>query len=207
MNWDSDGRLWIASSNTYPQVNPEDVAASLEAQIAKAKKDAPSAGNDKIIIVEDPGHTGKAVKSTVFAEGLLIPTGVAPFQDAQGHWGCYVGAEHRNWCSSWTPRARARRIDGGSSFRALGRKTPITSCIRSAGGPTVGSISINRSTSIPTSKLPGAWCGSIPAASFPGIHARNGSKCTTKASAIPGGTPGTSGARNSSPTAREAFRA
>ncbi len=92
MNWDSEGRLWVASSSTYPQVNPEDVAASLASDLAKAPKDAPSAGNDKIIILEDPDHTGKATKSTVFAQGLLIPTGVAPFQDAQHHWGCYVGA-------------------------------------------------------------------------------------------------------------------
>ncbi len=92
INWDSDGRLWVASSNTYPQVNPEDVAASLEAQVAGAKKDAPATGNDKILIIEDPDHTGKATKSSVFADGLLIPTGVAPFRDAQGHWGCYVGA-------------------------------------------------------------------------------------------------------------------
>jgi len=92
MNWDSEGRLWIASSSTYPQVNPEDVAASLASDIAKAKKDAPSAGNDKILIIEDPDHSGKAAKSSVFAEGLLIPTGVAPFRDANGHWGCYVGA-------------------------------------------------------------------------------------------------------------------
>ncbi len=92
MNWDSDGRLWIASSNTYPQVNPEDVAASLASDASKAKKDAPSAGNDKILIIEDPDHTGKATKSTVFAEGLLIPTGVAPFRDPSGQWGCYVGA-------------------------------------------------------------------------------------------------------------------
>ncbi|HEY2343887.1 MAG TPA: GDSL-type esterase/lipase family protein, partial [Chthoniobacteraceae bacterium] len=92
MNWDSAGRLWIASSNTYPQVNPEDVAASLEGDLAKAEKNNPATGNDKVLIIEDPGHAGKATKSTVFADGLLIPTCVAPFRDSDGKWGCYVGA-------------------------------------------------------------------------------------------------------------------
>ncbi len=90
MNWDSDGRLWIASSSTYPQVSPEDVAAALAGQIADAK-DAPSAGNDRIIIVEDADHDGKADKSIVFADGLLIPTAVAPYRNARGQWACYVG--------------------------------------------------------------------------------------------------------------------
>ncbi len=92
MNWDSEGRLWIASSNTYPQVNPQDMASSIAADLAKSGKSGPSAGNDKIIILEDPDHSGKATKSTVFADGLLIPTGVAPFRNSQGHWACYVGA-------------------------------------------------------------------------------------------------------------------
>ncbi len=113
MNWDPQGRLWVASSNTYPQVNPEDVAASIAEGIAGGAEgrasrveglssappppDAPgaagipkpsilgarpsafpSAGNDKIMILEDTDHDGVADKSTVFADGLLIPTGVAP---------------------------------------------------------------------------------------------------------------------------------
>jgi putative heme-binding domain-containing protein len=90
MNWDDTGRLWIASSSTYPQVNPEDVAASLAKDIADSKGH-PSAGNDRIIVVSSSKPGGPPDKSTVFAEGLLIPTGVAPFRDAQGHWGCYVG--------------------------------------------------------------------------------------------------------------------
>ena len=60
MNWDAQGRLWIASSALYPMIAPGQAAS------------------DKIIILEDPGHTGKATKSTVFVDGLLIPTGVAP---------------------------------------------------------------------------------------------------------------------------------
>lgn len=68
INFDPKGRLWVASSSVYPQVEPG----------AKA--------DDKILILEDANGDGRAEKSTVFAEGLLIPTGVEP-----GDGGCYVG--------------------------------------------------------------------------------------------------------------------
>ncbi len=85
MNWDAQGRLWVASSNTYPQVNPEDLAAAMAGDAAKP---GPSTGNDKILILEDADRDGRAEKSTIFADGLLIPSAVAP--DNRG--GCYVGA-------------------------------------------------------------------------------------------------------------------
>ena len=68
MHWDSKGRLWVACSWTYPQLKPGDVA------------------NDKIIILEDTDNDGAADKSTVFADGLYLPTGI---EFANG--GCYVG--------------------------------------------------------------------------------------------------------------------
>jgi putative heme-binding domain-containing protein len=68
MNFDPQGRLWVASSEVYPQIEPGQVAT------------------DKIIVLEDTNHDGKAEKATVFAEGLLIPTGLAP-----GDGGVYVG--------------------------------------------------------------------------------------------------------------------
>jgi putative heme-binding domain-containing protein len=67
MNFDPQGRLWVACSETYPHIKPGDKA------------------NDKIIILEDTKGTGKADKVTVFADGLLIPTGVEP-----GDGGAYV---------------------------------------------------------------------------------------------------------------------
>ncbi len=67
MNWDAAGRLWIASSEVYPQIKPGQKA------------------NDKIIILEDTKGTGKADKTTVFADGLLVPTGLEP-----GDGGVYV---------------------------------------------------------------------------------------------------------------------
>jgi len=60
MNFDSTGGLWVASSEVYPQIKPGEVA------------------NDKIIVLRDTNGDGIADKRTVFADGLLIPTGVAP---------------------------------------------------------------------------------------------------------------------------------
>jgi putative heme-binding domain-containing protein len=60
MNWDRKGRLWIASSSTYPQIKPGEKAS------------------DKILVLEDTDRDGKADKTTVFKDGLLIPTGVVP---------------------------------------------------------------------------------------------------------------------------------
>jgi len=85
MNWDTSGRLWVATSNTYPQVNPEDLAAQMSGDAAKF---GPSTGNDKIILLEDTNHDGVAESSRIIADKLLIPSGVAP--DNLG--GCYVGA-------------------------------------------------------------------------------------------------------------------
>nr|HVY70233.1 PVC-type heme-binding CxxCH protein [Verrucomicrobiae bacterium] len=68
MNFDPQGRLWIASSAVYPQIQPGQVA------------------NDKILVLEDTNGDGVADKSTVFADGLLTPTGVEP-----GDGGVYVG--------------------------------------------------------------------------------------------------------------------
>ena len=67
MHWDSQGRLWVACSWAYPQLKPGEVA------------------NDKIIILEDTDDDGMADKSTVFADGLYLPTGI---ELANG--GCYV---------------------------------------------------------------------------------------------------------------------
>ncbi|MFM7070509.1 MAG: PVC-type heme-binding CxxCH protein [Planctomycetota bacterium] len=67
MNFDARGRLWIASSEVYPQIKPGQPAT------------------DKILVLEDTNHDGQADKTTVFADGLLIPTGIAP-----GDGGAYV---------------------------------------------------------------------------------------------------------------------
>ena len=67
MNFDAQGRLWIASSEVYPHIKPGQKAT------------------DKILVVEDQNRDGIADKTSVFVDGLLIPTGVVP-----GDGGCYV---------------------------------------------------------------------------------------------------------------------
>lgn len=67
MNFDPQGRLWVASSEAYPMI--------------EVGQSAP----DKVIVLEDSTGDGVADKSSVFAEGLLIPTGIAP-----GDGGVYV---------------------------------------------------------------------------------------------------------------------
>lgn len=60
INFDPQGRLWVTSCLSYPQIevgqNPD----------------------DKVIILEDSDADGKADKSTVFADGMLMPTGLIP---------------------------------------------------------------------------------------------------------------------------------
>ncbi len=67
MNFDAQGRLWVVSSELYPQIEPGQAAT------------------DKIIVLEDTKGAGRADKATVFADGLLIPTGITP-----GDGGAYV---------------------------------------------------------------------------------------------------------------------
>lgn len=55
MRWDSQGRLWVSCSTTYPHVYPGNEP------------------NDKLVVLEDVDGDGKADKSTVFADDLNIP--------------------------------------------------------------------------------------------------------------------------------------
>lgn len=58
MTWDERGRLWIVGSAIYPHLLPGQEP------------------DDKIFILEDTDGDGEADKSTVFADGLLTPTGL-----------------------------------------------------------------------------------------------------------------------------------
>lgn len=91
MNFDPQGRLWVASSEVYPQIKPGETA------------------NDRVLILEDADGDGKADKTTVFADGLLIPTGVAPGDD-----GAYVADStdlvHFSDPDPKTGKARKKRI-------------------------------------------------------------------------------------------------
>jgi len=58
MNFDAEGRLWLVTSESYPQLAPG------------------SEPIDKVFIIEDADRDGKADKSRMFASGLRIPTGI-----------------------------------------------------------------------------------------------------------------------------------
>ena len=60
INWDAQGRMWVATSTVYPHLQPGQTP------------------NDRIIILEDIDADGRADKHTVFADGLLVPQSVIP---------------------------------------------------------------------------------------------------------------------------------
>ncbi len=66
--FDPQGRLWVSTSKTYPQLNVNQEP------------------DDQIIILEDLDRDGTADRSTVYYEDLLIPGGVLP----DGNGGAYV---------------------------------------------------------------------------------------------------------------------
>jgi putative heme-binding domain-containing protein len=68
IRWDNSGRMYVTVTTTYPHVFPGDIP------------------NDKIIILEDTNGDGESDKSTLFADGLNIPTGME-----LGDGGVYVG--------------------------------------------------------------------------------------------------------------------
>ena len=71
IRWDTAGRAYVTVTTTYPHVFPGDVP------------------NDKIIVLEDADYDGVAESSTVFADGLNIPTAMELGDD-----GVYVGQSH-----------------------------------------------------------------------------------------------------------------
>ncbi|MBI3851601.1 MAG: c-type cytochrome [Verrucomicrobia bacterium] len=68
IRFDPRGRLWVIGSTVYPQIEPGQIP------------------NDKVLILEDTNHDGRCDKTTVFADGLMIPTGIE-----LGDGGAYVG--------------------------------------------------------------------------------------------------------------------
>ena len=68
LRWDPSGRMYVTITTTYPHVFPGDLP------------------NDKIIVLEDRDQDGTADVSTIFADGLNIPTGIE-----WGNGGIYVG--------------------------------------------------------------------------------------------------------------------
>ncbi len=67
LQWDHRGRAWVLCTLAYAQLKPGEIP------------------NDKLLILEDTDHDGKADKSSVFADGLNMPTGFV-----LGHGGVYL---------------------------------------------------------------------------------------------------------------------
>lgn len=70
--FDARGRMWLTTMPGYPHYTPGEPVS------------------DKVLILEDTDNDGRADKSTVFADGLYLPTGLE-----LGDKGCYV-AEQRH---------------------------------------------------------------------------------------------------------------
>ncbi|HEY6564477.1 MAG TPA: PVC-type heme-binding CxxCH protein, partial [Pirellulaceae bacterium] len=68
--FDGRGRLWVLVMPTYPQLRP------------------PEPPRDKLLILEDTNHDGRADRCTTFADGLHVPTG---FELGDG--GAYVAEQ------------------------------------------------------------------------------------------------------------------
>ncbi|WP_040352976.1 PVC-type heme-binding CxxCH protein [Blastopirellula marina] len=58
MAFDDQGRIWVTESLEYP-------------------RHAPGPGRDRIKVLEDTDHDGRVDKTTIFADGLNIPSGIA----------------------------------------------------------------------------------------------------------------------------------
>ncbi len=58
MTFDPKGRLWVVVMPSYPHWKPDEVM------------------NDKVLILEDTDHDGRADKCTTFADKLHVPTGI-----------------------------------------------------------------------------------------------------------------------------------
>ncbi len=65
--FDGRGRLWVTTTAEYPYAAPGD-----------------REGRDRIVVLEDTTGDGRADKTTTFADGLNIPTGILPDPDGRG---------------------------------------------------------------------------------------------------------------------------
>lgn len=78
IRFDARGRLWVVGSAVYPQIKPGEFP------------------DDKVLILDDRNRNGRVETDevTVFADGLMIPTGLEVTGDASG---CYLGEGPNLW--------------------------------------------------------------------------------------------------------------
>ena len=181
MNFDPAGRLWIASSEVYPQIKPGAVA------------------DDKVLIVEDRDDDGRADKTTVFARRAVDPD-----RHRAGRRRGLRGQQHRALALQRHRRRRQGRRRPASSSRASAPKTPTTSCTPCGGAMTGCSTSISRSIFTAISKRRTACAGWAAAGSGSFGPRRWSSRSSSGGWSIPGGITSTAGASRSPPTGRGA---
>ncbi|MEM7386457.1 MAG: PVC-type heme-binding CxxCH protein, partial [Verrucomicrobiota bacterium] len=90
VRWDARGRMYVACSDVYPQIEPGVLP------------------NDKVIRLEDTDWDGDADTFTVFADGLNIPTGMEVDED-----GVYIGQGTELW------KLQDKDNDGRAEVREL----------------------------------------------------------------------------------------
>lgn len=78
IRFDARGRLWTVGSAVYPQIKPGEFP------------------DDKVLILDDRNRDGRiaADEVTIFADGLMIPTGLEVTGDSRG---CYLGEGPNLW--------------------------------------------------------------------------------------------------------------
>jgi putative heme-binding domain-containing protein len=90
MNFDTNGRLWVLCAPRYPQLLPGQEP------------------RDYVVVLDDFAADGRARKSSVFVDGLTVPTGIMP-----GDGGVYVGQGESLWHfrdTKGTGRADQRKV-------------------------------------------------------------------------------------------------
>ena len=131
MNFDSKGRLWVATSPIYPHIKPG------------AKP------SDQIVILEDTDHDGRADKKTVFADDLLIPTGGASWTKKA----VLTSPTRPSCCTSATSTMTGSLTLGEWCSPGSAPRIHITFFIRFDGGPMQRFTLISQFTFIVTWKL------------------------------------------------------
>ena len=137
MNWDARGRLWVLCSLVYPQLVPTEPA------------------DDKIFILEDTDNDGVADKSTVFVEGLNMPTGFA-----LGDGGVYVG-ESADIVFLKDENGDDKADSKETIFSGFGTGDTHQNINSFTWSPEVKSCFVRVSTPFPASRLPGGLKSSM----------------------------------------------
>ena len=174
-----DGRLWVASSETYPQVKPGQQP------------------DDKILILEDCRRRRPGRQDDDFR-----PRPVHSHRHRAGRWRRLCGQQHRADVFERHRRRRPGRLAPRLAVGLWHRRHPPPAAHASAGAPTAGSTATNRSTSTASIETPWGVRRLVGRRhlAVPPRNARAGS-LRPRAGTTPGVTLSTAGDNRSPPTA------